>query len=85
MRELLEMCKLLDNLDGVKTRIQGDTVFANDVEIRTTISFDDFGNYKYIVISDHKFSEEMNFFYAVYFAETVLLRGDNATDDNQTC
>jgi hypothetical protein len=85
MRALIEMCKLLDNLDGVNTRIQGDSVFANGIEIRTTIDFDDLGNYKYIIIHDHKFSDKMNFFDAVYFAQNILMGKKYATNDYQTC
>lgn len=86
LSELREMCKFLDEFDGVSTWIQGDSIFTNNgIEIRTTINFDDYGQYKFIVIHDHTFSEEMNFFDALYFAETVLRGKCNVSNNYQTC
>jgi len=85
MREFIEMCEVLDGIEGVRTWIQGDTVFANGIEIRTTVNFDDLGNYKYIVVHESKFSEEMNFFDALWFAETVIRGRNDATNNDKAC
>ncbi len=75
MKELIEMCKCLDSIEGVRTWIQGDSIYTNaDVEIRTTINLDDCGQYKYIVISNHIFSDEMSYFDALFFAECEIRR-----------